>query len=109
MASRIGTTSVSKISASGSGRRRPRGFFSCKGGAGSAASRYPGGPAEAGLGGRHLNGVGLLLGHEQPLLAIGYVTPGQRRAPPLGKRHRSPDRPTPPEGPEKNFGDYGES
>ena len=44
-----------------------------------------GGTAEARLGGRHLDGVGLLMGHEQPLLAIGYVTPGQRRAPPLGK------------------------
>ena len=36
-----GTTSVSKISPSGSGRRRLRGAFFCAGRSGSARSRYP--------------------------------------------------------------------
>ena len=39
--SRIGTPSVSKISASESGRRRPRGAASFEGTDGSAARRYP--------------------------------------------------------------------
>src|SRR3546814_10712762 len=39
-ASSSGTTSLSKISASGSGRRRPRGSFFCEGNCASRSSRY---------------------------------------------------------------------
>ena len=124
--SRIGTTSVSKISARGSGRRRPRGAAFPERRDGSSASRYPVArlkPAFAAatsivwvffrvmksLFWRSVTWqpgtpVGLLQGHEKPLLAIGDVATGHPCALlRLGKAQVLPDRPPTPGGPGRNL------
>ena len=112
--SRIGTTSVSKISARAHlglediGQRvrsapAPWCRLPRKEGRilGEPISR---GAAEARLRGRDVDCVGLLQGHEKPLLAIGDVATGHPCALlRLGKAQVLPDRPPTPGGPGRNL------
>lgn len=74
-----GTTSLSNISASGSGRVRPRWSFFWK--ARVARETVAGRGGDAGLGGRRGHAVGLSEVHEEPHLLVGDMAAGHGRAP----------------------------
>ena len=76
-----GTTSVSKMSPSGSGRRLLREVFFCEGRIGSVPQAIAGRLADPGLGRGHGNGMGLSERHEEPHLLIGDMTARHERSP----------------------------